>query len=171
MPAGEQGREAGGGAYPLGDMLAMARQAWVEQMARRLGQRGYGDYRSSDAAVMRLLLRGPVPIGRLGAPLGVTRQAARKVAEGLRQRGYATLEHDEHDGRQYNVVLTHHGAGYAHAVVAVIDELNREVASGVTDEQLAGVDAVLALMAASSPTWSRFARHPPGPSARDDPGG
>ena len=37
-----------------------------------------------------MLWQGPLPVGRLGAGLGVTRQAARKVADGLEQRGYAT---------------------------------------------------------------------------------
>ena len=163
MQAGDRDREESRASYPLGDMLAMARQAWVEQMSRRLGQRGYGDYRRTDAAVMRLLLRGPAPIGRLGVPLGVTRQAARKVAEGLRQRGYATLERDERDARQYNVVLTPDGISYAHAVVAVIDEINREVASQVTDQQLAGAHAVLRVVAGRSEPWSRFVPRLPGP--------
>jgi DNA-binding MarR family transcriptional regulator len=165
VPIGEQEREDGSGPYALGDMLAMARQAWVEQMERRLGERGYGDYRRTDAAVARLLLRAPVPVGRLGAPLGVTRQAARKVAEGLRQRGYATLERDERDGRQYKVVLTPDGARYAGAVLAVIGELNRDVGSQVTEDQLAGADAVLRVVIGTSGRWSRTARVPSGPPA------
>ena len=54
-------------AYLFGDLLALARLSRVRHMADRLGRLGYADYRRSDAAALRLLLRGPVPVGRLGA--------------------------------------------------------------------------------------------------------
>jgi len=67
----------------------------------------------------------------------VTRQAARKVADGLEQRGYATTERDSRDTRQLNVTLTQLGRDYARAITAVISELNREVAGRVSPDQLA----------------------------------
>jgi len=130
--------------YPFGDLLGLARQSWLGQMAARLAQRGYADYRRSDAAAIRLLLRrGPVPVGQLGTGLGVTRQAGRKVADGLQQRGYATTGRDPHDSRQLNVALTPAGRDYAHAVIAVIEELNTEVGQRTDPAQLAAADAVL----------------------------
>jgi DNA-binding MarR family transcriptional regulator len=113
-------------------------------MASRLARLGYDDYRRSDAAAVRLLRRrGPVPVGQLGTALGVTRQAARKAADALQQRGFATTRRDPHDSRQLNVALTPAGQDYARAVIAVIDELNREVARRVEPAQLAAADAVL----------------------------
>jgi len=113
-------------------------------MSGRLAQAGYPDYRRSDAAAIRLLLRrGPVPVGQLGAVLGVTRQAARKVADGLVRRGFAVTRRDPDDTRQLNVMLTPAGEEYAHAVVAVIDQLNREVRGRVDPAELAAADAVL----------------------------
>jgi len=94
----------------FGDALALARGAWIRQMAARLTRCGFDDYRRSDAAVFRLLLAGPVPVGRLGNSLGVTRQAARKVADGLATRGLATTERDLLDGRRLNVVLSAAGS-------------------------------------------------------------
>jgi DNA-binding MarR family transcriptional regulator len=129
--------------YRFGDLLGLARQSWVSEMARRLAGLGYADYRRSDAAAIRLLLLGPLPVGRLGEHLGVTRQAARKVADGLQQRGYATTERDRHDARQLNVIITPGGRQYALAVVAVINELNREVGRRVDPARLAAADAVL----------------------------
>jgi len=130
--------------YPFGDLLGLARQSWLGQMAARLAQRGYADYRRSDAAATRLLLRrGPVPVGQLGTGLGVTRQAGRKVADGLQQRGYATTGRDPHDSRQLNVALTPAGRDYARAVIAVIEELNTEVGQRTDPAQLAAADAVL----------------------------
>ena len=129
--------------YRFGDLLGLARQSWVGQMASRLERLGYAGYKRSDAAAMRMLWRGPLPVGQLGEGLGVTRQAARKVADGLVQRGYATTARDSHDTRQLNVTLTQLGRDYARAITAVIEELNREVAGRVSPAQLAAADAVL----------------------------
>ncbi len=89
-------------------------------MISRLERLGYAGYRRGDAAVLPMLGREPLPVGRLGAGLGVTRQAARKVAGALEQRGYATTERDSRDTRQLNVTLTQLGRDYARAVTAVV---------------------------------------------------
>ena len=133
-------------------------------MASRLGQLGYADYRRSDAAAMWLLRRGPVPVGRLGSVLGVTRQAARKVADGLEQRGYVRTERDARDSRRLNVVLTPSGSAYAQAVVDVIDALNRELGQRVDLAQLIAADAVLRAAIDGEGARERAARavRPPG---------
>lgn len=131
------------GAYPFGDLLALARQSWLGQMASRLAALGYPGYVRSDAAAMRLLRRGPASVGQVGAVLGVTRQAARKAADSLQERRYVTLARGTRDTRQVIVSLTADGHAYATAVVAVIAELNREVAQRAGPAQLAAADAVL----------------------------
>ena len=129
--------------YRFGDLLALARVSWVSQMASGLAAMGYDDYRRSDAAVMRLLQRGPMSIGRLGEATRVTRQAARKIVDGLERRGFATTARDESDSRQINVLLTDQGATYANAVRTVIKRLNRELCERVEPADLAGADTVL----------------------------
>jgi DNA-binding MarR family transcriptional regulator len=132
-------------ARPLlfGDLLALARRRWVREMATRLETRGFHDYRRSDALVLRSLRRGSMPVGRLAGALGVTRQAARKVVDGLERRGYARTERDGGDARRLNVVLTDGGVAYAVAVVAVVRGINAEVASHVDPERLAVARTVL----------------------------
>ena len=153
--------------YRFGDLLGLTRQSWVGQMASRLERYGYADYRRSDAAALRMLWQGPLPVGHLGAVLGVTRQAARKVADGLEQRGYATTERDARDTRQLNVTLTPVGRDYARAIIQVIEQLNREVAARVTPAQLAAADAVLraALFDDSAQQRASLVPRPPGPPA------
>jgi DNA-binding MarR family transcriptional regulator len=138
--------------YRFGDLLALARQSWITQMAGGLAAKGYDDYRRSDAAAVRLLQRGPMSIGRLGAALGVTRQAARKVADGLERRGYASLARDEFDARQVMIKLTSDGEAYAGAVRAVIEKLNRSVTRKVKPADLATADAVLRAVLADDHT-------------------
>jgi DNA-binding MarR family transcriptional regulator len=129
--------------YRFGDLLALARRAWVLRMAREMDARGYPGYKISDAATVRTLLAGAAPVGAFAGALGVSRQAARKVARGLERRGYATAERDASDARRVNISLTPRGVAYARAVTAVIRQLNLELADAVTAEQLAAVDAVL----------------------------
>jgi DNA-binding MarR family transcriptional regulator len=129
--------------YRFGDMLALARQSWVHRMAAELANRGFADYRLTDAATLRRLRRGPAAVGELAVPMGVTRQAARKVVRGLEERGYARTQADAGDARKLNVTLTSAGRAYADAIIEVIAELNRAVAARVTADQLATFDAVL----------------------------
>ncbi len=129
--------------YLFGDLLALARLSWVRQMADRLGRLGYADYRRSDAGALRMLYRGPVSVGRLGTHLGVTRQAARKVIDGLEQRGFVRTERDAQDSRVLNVILTPSGAAYARAVIEVIHTLNFEFRQRVDPAHLATADLVL----------------------------
>jgi DNA-binding MarR family transcriptional regulator len=153
--------------YRFGDLLALARQSWITQMAEALAARGYPDYRRSDAAAVRQLQRGPMSIGRLGSALGVTRQAARKVADGLVHRGFATMARDDVDARQVNITLTPEGEAYAGAVTKVIERLNREVIRRVDPSDLAAADAVLRAVLADAHTQrlAEFLGRPPAPLA------
>jgi DNA-binding MarR family transcriptional regulator len=116
-------------------------------MADGLRRRGYDDYRASDAAACRRLLRGPIPVGRVADGQGVSRQAARKIVEGLEQRNYVTTERDVGDARRLNVALTPAGEAYAWAVVEVINALNGALTERVDREALAGArKALLAVL-------------------------
>lgn len=105
-------------------------------MAARLGMLGYVDYRRSDASVLRFLRRAELTIGQLGSALGVTRQAARHVVDGLEARGYATATRDLRDSRRVRIVLTASGQAYADAVVDVIRALNHELTEYLDATQL-----------------------------------
>jgi DNA-binding MarR family transcriptional regulator len=129
--------------YRFGDVLALARRSWTLRMAREMAERDYHDYRVADAAVVRMLLRGPAPVGRLGVVLGVSRQAARKVARGLEQRELAVTEADPDDARKVNVRLTEGGVAYGRVMTEVIASLNREVAARIDPAALVATDHVL----------------------------
>jgi DNA-binding MarR family transcriptional regulator len=150
-------------AYRFGDLVALARLSWVGQMTSRLEALGYAGFRRGDAATTRVLLRGPLPVGRLGTALGVTRQAARKIADALEQRGYATTERDSRDTRQLNVTLTPVGRDYARAVIVVTEQLNQEVAGRVSPAQLATADTVLRAALFDDSARERASQLPPPP--------
>ena len=135
--------EHSSGPLLFGDLLALARRSWIRQMAKSLRQLGYEDYRPTDAAVFRHLLRGPIPVGRLDQVLGASRQAARKVVEGLERRGYTSTERDPKDARRLIVSLTPAGESYAEAVVTVIESLNAGIVENVEPGELAAAGKVL----------------------------
>jgi DNA-binding MarR family transcriptional regulator len=148
--------------YRFGDLLALARQSWITQMSGSLAALGYPDYRRSDTLVLRRLRRRPHSISQLGAVLGVSRQAGRKVVDGLERRGLATTERDEHDSRQMNVYLTPRGDAYAEAVIAVVDQLNEQLRQRVNRPDLATADRVLRAILADKHTRA-MAEHLPRP--------
>ena len=147
--------------YRFGDLLALARRSWTLAMARELEARGYGNYRVSDAASMRLLLAGPLNVGRLASALGVTRQGARKVARGLEERQFAITQADPEDARRTDVVLTAAGALYAHAIVEVIASLNTQLAGQVDAAALVAADTVLRASITDSSLQPAAERVPP----------
>ena len=130
-------------AYRFGDLLALARRSWVVQVRQHMADAGYPGYRQTDTVLCRVLAARAWPIGQLGDALGVTRQAARKLADGLVGRGYATLEPDPEDGRRTLVALTPAGRAYGRAVAEVQDRLNAAVVRSVPPEELSAADAVL----------------------------
>jgi DNA-binding MarR family transcriptional regulator len=136
--------EGGESPYLFGDLLALARANWVRRMATAVADLGYVDYRRTDAALLRLLRRcGPVAIGAIATRLDISRQAARKLVDGLERRGYCTEARNEGDARIVKVTLTLAGGAYAAAVLEVVYRLNRELVGRVSREKLAAADTVL----------------------------
>jgi DNA-binding MarR family transcriptional regulator len=115
----------------FGDLLARARRVWVQRMSLELAQLGFLDYRRSDALAMRVLNAGPLSIGEASRRLGVSRQIARQIADGLHNRGYATTARGTTDRRRVEIRLTPAGALYARAVIDVIAKMNAAIAQTV----------------------------------------
>jgi len=131
-------------AQPLfGDVLALARESWVREMSRRLAHQGFNDYRRSDALTLRWLVRTSLPLGAFTSTLGVSRQAARKVASGLVERGFAQVNVDKTDSRRRNVELTPSGREYGRAVIEVIHALDDELRTKLDPESIDAARDVL----------------------------
>ena len=129
--------------YRFGDLLALAREYWVREMADELARGGFTDYRRSDAALVRLLFRDPRAVGQIGDALRVSRQAARKLVAGLERRGYAQTATSKSDARQLDVSLTARGVEFAQAIIRAVETLNERTAERVDHDQLVAADAVL----------------------------
>jgi DNA-binding MarR family transcriptional regulator len=129
--------------YRFGDLLALARASWVRQLRTRMDASGFPGYRPTDSWMLRLLGQQALAFGQLGDAMGVTRQAARKLAQGMVERGYVTFSSDPADARRTLVVLTRSGRNYARAVAGAQDALNDTVRHRVSEVQLQVADTVL----------------------------
>ena len=127
----------------FGDVLALARLAWIRETARRLDTAGFPDYRRSDALAVRLLHRAPLSLGAFAAAMGASRQAARKVVDGLVARGFAAIDTDPDDRRRRHVRLTPEGDLYATSVIEVLTSLDREVRAHADPDQVHATVALL----------------------------
>jgi DNA-binding MarR family transcriptional regulator len=93
--------------------------------------------------VLRLLAHESRAIGELGAAMGITRQAARQLADGLVNRGYATFGTDPADARRTLVVLTPSGEAYTLAIWQAQGALNEAISERVSAADLAAANRVL----------------------------
>ena len=154
--------------YRFGNLLARARRSWIEQIQERMQEAGFPGYRRTDAAVLGILLQRPLAIGQLGEALDVSRPAARQLADGLVERGYASFGTDQADARRTLVVLTPRGKAYGRAIWMAQDALNQTVRSRVSEADLAAADAVLRAVFPDGSARQRLdERMPPPTGARD----
>lgn len=102
-PGGELGPEHGA----LGYALRLALAGYRRGMDRELAAAGFADRRFPDGRVLRMCSGpGETTISDVGRGLGISRQAASKIAAGLRQRGYLEVTPSPSDGREKILTLT-----------------------------------------------------------------
>ncbi|HEY5302582.1 MAG TPA: MarR family winged helix-turn-helix transcriptional regulator [Acidimicrobiales bacterium] len=135
----------------FGDALAQARRRWVQESQRRVSAFGYEHFKRSDTVVLRRLRSGPAALVDLRDVIGISRQATRKIVEGLHKRGYVEMTRDEHDARRTLVVLSDDGQRYAEVLVRVAAAMNVDVARDVDEVQMS---AALAVLSAVTGRWS-----------------
>jgi DNA-binding MarR family transcriptional regulator len=151
--------------YRFGNLLALARRSWIEQIRERMQDAGFPGYRRTDASILGQLLQQPLAIGQLGEALGTSRQAARQLADGLVERGYASFGADPADARRTLVVLTASGRAYGQAIWLAQDDLNRAVRSRVSEADLAAADTVLRAVFPDDKARQRVDERLPPPAA------
>jgi len=120
----------------FGDVLAQARERWVREMVRRIADLGFDGYRRSDALALRVLVPRVLPLSTMATALGASRQATRKVVNGLVERDFARVHVDASDSRRRNIELTSKGRDYASVVIEVIRTLNEELAAKIDPAHL-----------------------------------
>lgn len=141
----------------LGYLLALGFQSYVEELHGGLAAAGFSDLRPNFGLVFRALDEGPLTLTQLAGRLGVSKQAAAKVAAELQERRFVAQQAGEDDRRTKLLVLSTRGRdlvraakGISHKVErrlrralgpAAVDEMRRVLVAMVEAGELARGDA------------------------------
>src|SRR4029077_10064578 len=106
------------------DLLALARLRWLSGLRAELAGRGFTDFRRGDGAWVRILGNEPQGPGEIAELIGISPQAATKMADSLERRGYVERNDDEADRRRVVLHLTDLGHRYERAIIEVVDALD-----------------------------------------------
>jgi DNA-binding MarR family transcriptional regulator len=130
------------------DLLAIARLHQLHRMRVELASRGFDDFRRGDGGWVRILAEAPRSPGEVAGIIGVSRQAATKMADALERRGYVDRADDPHDRRRVVLSLTERGVRYERAIVEVVDLLDETIRSRVPSSSLEIATRVLEVVIA-----------------------
>lgn len=126
---------------PLARLFAIGYRVLVDGLHRRLVERGWTDVRVTYGFVLLAARDGGLCGADVAALLGVSKQAASKLVEGMQAAGYVTRQPHAQDDRVKLIHLTDRGEALLVAVEEIYAELESEWAG------LIGPDAVEALRA------------------------
>jgi DNA-binding MarR family transcriptional regulator len=125
------------------DLLALARLRWLNWMRAALAERGFTSFRRGDGAWVRILGNEPKGLGEMAEFIGISRQAATKMADSLERRGYVERRDDDADRRRVVLHLTARGRAYQEAVVEVVANLDDAFRASVQPADLEAAFRVL----------------------------
>ncbi len=113
------------GGTALARLLAVAYRSLVVELHRELRARGWHDVRPSFGFVLLAARDDPATPGGLAELLGVSKQAASKLVDGMVAAGYVARGTAPGDARRKLVELTPRGAALLRAVEEIYAELER----------------------------------------------
>ncbi len=126
---------------------AALRRAWVgyqQRLDAEMAAAGFGDRGFPDGRVLRMCA-GPsgTSISDVSRRLGITRQGAAKIVNGLRDRGYVAVSPSPTSGREKLVTLTPRALDYLAAHRKAARTVERRVRKELGDEVFDGLYALL----------------------------
>ena len=116
---------------PLARLLSAATQVSVHRLNEALAAEGYLDLRPAYGYGMLALGPDGATASQLGVRLGITKQAAAKLASQLERDGYLRRVDHPSDGRAQLLLRTARGNGLLQAAAKVQDQMERDLAHAV----------------------------------------
>lgn len=133
--------EGTAGGPALARLLAIAYRSLIQGLHERLRDRGWHDVRPAYGFVLLAARSAPTTSSELATLLGMTKQAASKLLEGMEETGYVRRGAAAQDARRRPVELTDRGRRLLGEVEEIYVELEAEWA------EIIGADRVAALRA------------------------
>jgi DNA-binding MarR family transcriptional regulator len=125
------------------ELLALARLRWLNRMRAALAERGFTTFRRGDGAWVRILGFEPQGLGEMAEFIGISRQAATKMADSLERRGLVERRDDDADRRRVVLHLTDFGRRYERAIIEVVASLDESFRASVSPADLEAAFRVL----------------------------
>jgi DNA-binding MarR family transcriptional regulator len=122
----------------------MALSAVIEDLHERLEAAGWGQTRPLWGFVLLSLREGPSRISEVGRLLGVSKQAAAKVVDGLSEAGLVERATEPLDRRASAVTLTERGARFLADAESAYEQIERDWSATMGDAELAALRTGLA---------------------------
>lgn len=110
-------------AIPLARLFAMAYRYLVESLHERLRALGWDDVRPAFGFALLAAREAPTTTGELANLMGITKQAASKLAATMIEAGYLVQSADAEDGRRRPLVLSPRGA----RLLADVEDIYRDL--------------------------------------------
>ena len=130
----------------LATLSALAGNAANQHLLEAVRRGGHEQIRVSHGFVFQHLIDGTPTVGELAVKLGVTQQAASKIAAELERMGYVERLSDAGDSRVRRIALTRRGREAIQASRQARKALEAEMAQLVGPEALHTARAVLATL-------------------------
>jgi DNA-binding MarR family transcriptional regulator len=111
---------------PLARLLAMAFRQLIDQLHERLAAAGYPDVRSTYGYVLLAVRDQPTTGADIALLLGVSKQAASKLADEMERGGYVKRQPHLDDARAKSIAITSRGRRFLGVVESIYDDLEEE---------------------------------------------
>ena len=128
---------------PLARLFAMGYRVLIDGLHEELPRRGWPDIRPSFGFVLLALRDAPASLRDLPVTLGTSKQAVSKLVDAMVAAGYVERGADPDDARAKRVQLSDRGRRLLVTVEEVYADLEREWATVLGEERLAGLRADL----------------------------
>ncbi|HMI90544.1 MAG TPA: MarR family transcriptional regulator [Polyangiales bacterium] len=116
-------------ALPLARLMAMAFRTLIDELHAHLARRGWQDVRPAYGYVLLAGRDGSITVTEVAALLGMTKQAASKLVEGMVQEGYLRRGDNPDDARSKQLKLSAKGARLLAVVESIYAEIEAEWAA------------------------------------------
>ena len=127
------------GEADFGILLALAYRSYVDHLHAELAERGFVPVRSAFGPVLRALSGRDGTLTGLARDLDVSKQAAGRVVDDMREAGLVTQRDDPSDGRARLLTLTERGEAMVAAAVAIGAAYEQALAAGLGRERAAAL--------------------------------
>lgn len=112
--------------FELPLLLAGAFRGLIDELHRRLAERGHPDLRPAYGFALQAIGSDGTTLSEAGRRLGVSKQAATKTVGKLVELGYVERAVDPGDARAVRITITRRGRDCLQASAEIFEDLRRE---------------------------------------------